>query len=158
MEEFIRQGPFKGSLFPLMKRLFSNAAFIRSNTVVIGNKFFLAYTLNYRVQREIERSNEQRFLFQGYKKYCDAHNNEFELRYFCTSTDCKKLICSECKDSKKHRSHDVYLASDVLNDTKVSVDGKINKGNNASKNLTEFLKVSEKVIQISAIYFSMKGN
>ena len=52
----------------------------------------------------------------------------------------------------------MFLASEILDETKVLVDGKINKGNNASKNLTEFLKVSEKVIQISAIYFSMKGN
>ena len=34
------------------------------------------------IKRAVDVSEEQ--LLQGYKKYCDLHKNEFELRYFCT--------------------------------------------------------------------------
>ena len=57
----------------------------------------------------------------------------------------KVCICSECKDSRKHKEHEVFLASEVLEEEKELVDADIKKGLDASRNLKDFLEVAEQV-------------
>ena len=69
----------------------------------------------------------------------------------------KKIICLSFF-AWQHQGHEVYLASDVLEDEKLVVDGDIQKGLKASENLTAFLVVAEQVnsVRKKSYYFSVQ--
>ena len=67
------------------------------------------------------------------------------LIYSWSSLFSKVSICSECKDSRKHKSHKVDLVAEVLEDEKNEVDGIIKKGVDASTYIKDFLVVAEQV-------------